>query len=224
MRAARLPAVTMSIALALGAVACSSDSKSAATTSATTVPASSAASTPATSDTTAGTTTLGTTPGDTTPPTNGPVTSAGDKDRATVVAYESVQAAQLGYNLDGDCLAKVVAKLSDADAALIAASTLDTAPDATQPVISPAGEQLGSTALDCTKVNTDTTLIKQAAAVVEQYQGAESLDPACVEKTLTKFTSAELQLVIDSGPETTDAKLRPVAFELFDCVPTTSTT
>ena len=223
----RLAVVGGLTAFTLAVVACSSDSKSTTTTTQiTSVPASDA-QTATTSGTTPGTGSSATadSTGDTTSGTGTPATASADPDtnRAIVVSYTIDQGKQFGYNLEKSCVTGVVSKLSDADVALLAASTFNTAPGATTPELSPAGKALGNSVLDCSVINTNTALIAQAAAVVKGYQGAGSLDPACVTKALSRLTDEQLQLAVDSGPQSTDPRLQPVGFALFECLPTSTT-
>ncbi|MCU1401276.1 MAG: hypothetical protein JWN62_4385 [Acidimicrobiales bacterium] len=211
-------------AFAAAGVACSSGSKSSATT---TKPLTSVAISDAQTGTTSGTTpgsTAGSS-GETTSGTGTPATASDDPgtNRAIVVSYTLGQGKQFGYNLEESCVTGVVSKLSDDDVALLAASTLDTAPGATSPQLSPEGEALGNSVLDCAVINTNTALIAQAAAVVMGYQGASTLDPECVTKALSRLSDDQLQLAVDSGPQSTDPRLQPVGFALFQCLPTSTT-
>lgn len=194
-----------------GIAACSSDANSTATTKAT-----------------AGVATTEAAPTDATPTdqeSTGATLSGDPNDaRQTVVAFTIAQGAQFGYTLDEECVAGVVAKLSDADVTLLAESTLDTAPGATSPPLSDEGEQLGTTVLDCAKTNTNTDLVERAAQTILGSANGGSLDPDCVRTSFARLTDEQLQLVIDSGPESTDERLQPVGISLLDCLDTSSDT
>jgi hypothetical protein len=195
---------TVLAAFVVGMAACSSDAKSTATTAADT-----AAAGAATSDAV---------------PTDATLSGDPDDARQTVAAFTIAQGAQFGYTLDEDCVAGVVAKLSDADVTLLAESTLDTAPGATSPPLSDEGEQLGTMVLDCAKTNTNTDLVEQASQTILGSANGGSLDPDCVRKSFSRLTDEQLQLVIDSGPESTDERLQPVGISLLDCLDTSSDT
>jgi hypothetical protein len=156
----------------------------------------------------------------TTPVETAPVDSAtADADRATVVSYTIQQAIKLGYQLDAACLAKVVAQLSGADAAVLAAGTENTAPDATSPVLSDAGTKLGDTVIDCAKSSTNTALVAKAVASVLASPGGGDLDKVCVQRIIAKLSDQQLQAVVNSATDSTDPQLQPIGASLFQCLP-----
>ena len=139
-------------------------------------------------------------------------------NRATVVSFTVQQGTLLGYTLDVDCVTKVVAQLSDADAALLAASTVDTAPDATSPILSAAGDELGTKIDDCAIGSTDTELVAKAIETVMSSAGGSGLDRSCVEAAFATLSDTQLELVINSATDSTDPRLQPIGATLFDCV------
>jgi hypothetical protein len=156
----------------------------------------------------------------TTPVETAPVDSAtADADRATVVSYTIQQAIKLGYQLDAACVAKVVAQLSGADAAVLAAGTENTAPDATSPVLSDAGTKLGDTVIDCAKSSTNTALVAKAVASVLASPGGGDLDKVCVQRIIAKLSDQQLQAVVNSATDSTDPQLQPIGASLFQCLP-----
>jgi hypothetical protein len=156
----------------------------------------------------------------TTPVETAPVDSAtADADRATVVSYTIQQAIKLGYQLDPACVAKVVAQLSGADAAVLAAGTENTAPDATSPVLSDAGTKLGDTVIDCAKSSTNTALVAKAVASVLASPGGGDLDKVCVQRIIAKLSDQQLQAVVNSATDSTDPQLQPIGASLFQCLP-----
>lgn len=149
-----------------------------------------------------------------------PVDSAtADADRATVVSYTIQQAIKLGYQLDAACVAKVVAQLSGADAAVLAAGTENTAPDATSLALSDAGTKLGDTVIDCAKSSTNTALVAQAVASVLASPGGGDLDKVCVQRIIAKLSDQQLQAVVNSATDSTDPQLQPIGASLFQCLP-----
>ncbi|MCU1364923.1 MAG: hypothetical protein JWL72_3781 [Ilumatobacteraceae bacterium] len=123
---------SMAVALSFGAVACSSDSKTATTT---TSAAASDASTGASSDAT-------------TAASTGASGALGTKQAAVLAKTEaSITAAGLTY--DADCLSGLIGQLTDADADLILAQV----PPATV-TASPAGEAIGKQIEGCVASST----------------------------------------------------------------------
>jgi hypothetical protein len=184
--------------LTVGAAACSSDS-------------------PSSSSTTAGTA-AGTAAG---------TTAAGDDaaNRATVVSFTIEQGEILGYALDADCVTKVVAQLTAADAALLAAGTLDTAPDATTPILSAAGDALGTKIDDCAVGSTDTALVAKAVDTVMSSAGGSGLDRVCVEAAFARLSDVQLDLVVNAAAtSSTDPRLAPIGAELAKCLLTPAAT
>jgi hypothetical protein len=192
----------MSLLLTLGVAACSSDSKSSSTTS-------SAASDSTTAGSPAGTAGSG---------------SGSSSDVQAVTARVVTEASKVGYSLDEACVAKLVATLPPADLALLADAAGDTTPGATTPALSSAGDAIGSSILKCSKGSSNQALIDQAAAVVLGQESTSSLDPECVKKQLATLSDEQLQLIVDSGPESTDPRLGAAAYALFDCVGLTDST
>jgi hypothetical protein len=139
-------------------------------------------------------------------------------NRATVVSFTVQQGTILGYTLDVDCVTKVVAQLSAADAALLAASTVDTAPDATSPILSAAGDALGTKVDDCAIGSTDTELVAKAIETVMSSAGGSGLDRSCVEAAFAKLSDTQLELIVNSATDSTDPLLQPIGATLFDCV------
>jgi hypothetical protein len=198
----RTTVLCFSVAIALGATACSSGSSSSSSTS-------------ASSPSSGAVTTVGSTP----------VTSSGDPstDRQAVVDFTVSRAAVVGYTLDPTCVTGVVAKLTDADAALLAKSTLDTAPDATAPVLSAEGEALGNSVLDCAIGSQDTALVAAAAAKVLGSPGGNTLDADCVRTNMARLSDDQLNFYLGAETDSTDPRLQTIGFSLFDCLPTGST-
>jgi hypothetical protein len=192
---------SMSLLLIVGAAACSSDSKSSSTTSSAGSDTTTAASPPGTAG--AGTST---------------------DDVRAVTTRIVVEAGKVGYTLDEACVAKLVATLPKDDLTALADAAADTTPGATTPALSAAGDEIGSSILKCSKGSSNQDLIDQAAAVVLGQESTSSLDPACIKKQLATLSDEQLQLIIDSGPESTDPRLGAAAYALFDCVGLTDTT
>ena len=184
--------------LSFGGMACSSDADSAATTAVTTAGT--------TAGTTAATTTLSTTADDA-------------ANRATVVSFTVQQGEILGYVLDVDCVTKVVAQLSAADAALLAAGTIDTAPDATTPPLSAEGDQLGTKIDECAVGSTDTALVAKAVDTVMSSAGGSGLDRSCVEAEFARLSDVQLNLIVNAAAtQSTDPRLGPIGANLSTCL------
>ena len=140
-------------------------------------------------------------------------------NRATIVSFTVQQGDILGYVLDVDCVTKVVAQLSAADAALLAAGTIDTAPDATTPTLSAAGDALGTKIDDCAVGSTDTALITKAVDTVMSSAGGSGLDRSCVEAAFAKLSDTQLNLIVDAAATaSTDPRLGPIGSELSKCL------
>jgi len=140
-------------------------------------------------------------------------------NRATVVSFTVQQGEILGYEMDVNCVTAVVAQLSPADAALLAAGTIDTAPDATTPALSAAGDALGTKIDDCTVGSTDTALVAEAVETVLSSAGGSGLDRSCVEAAFSKLSDVQLNLVVDAAATaSTDPRLGPIGAELSTCL------
>jgi hypothetical protein len=144
--------------------------------------------------------------------------------RATVVSFTLQQGTLLGYVLDVDCVTKIVAQLSDADAALLASGTVDTSPDATTPALSAAGEALGARIDECAIGSNDTDLVAAAVEKVMSSPGGVDLDLVCVEDAFSKLSDAQLHVVVESATDSTDARLQPIGVALFPCLKNAATT
>jgi len=135
------------------------------------------------------------------------------------------------FPLNRDCLAGIVAQLSDADVPLVSAEVAgpaDTAIDATLPDIdaapattvdaddmvsessvpidstpemSPEAEALGDQIIYCLEGDADPDLVEEAIGVIEADESAPVLDMRCVASALTTFDNESLQLIIDNGFE-----------------------
>ena len=146
-------------------------------------------------------------------------------NRATVVSFTVQQGQILGYVLDVDCVTKVVAQLSAADAALLAAGTIDTAPDATTPALSAEGDQLGTKIDDCAVGSTDTALVAKAIDTVMSSAGGSGLDRSCVETMFAKLSDVQLNLIVDAAATaSTDPRLGPIGADLSNCLLTPTAT
>ena len=146
-------------------------------------------------------------------------------NRATVVSFTVQQGQILGYVLDVDCVTKGVAQLSVADAALLAAGTIDTAPDATTPALSAEGDQLGTKIDDCAVGSTDTALVAKAIDTVMSSAGGSGLDRSCVETMFAKLSDVQLNLIVDAAATaSTDTRLGPIGADLSNCLLTPTAT
>ena len=188
--------IVITVALAIGAAGCSSD----------------ASSHDSTAKAAATTTTVATTSDDA-------------ANRATVVSFTVQQGEILGYVLDVDCVTKVVAQLSAADAALLAAGTIDTSPDATTPPLSPEGDQLGTKIDDCAVGSTDTALVAKAIDTVMSSAGGSGLDRSCVETAFARLSDVQLNLIVNAAATaSTDPRLGPIGAGLSNCLLTPTAT
>lgn len=211
-------AALLTAVLITAGASCGSDSESEASTAPTTAVSGGSASTTATGESTDDTTD-GTTDGttvDSTGATTG--SSAGGDDREKIVEFTVSSAGGAGLELDRDCVIGVVDQLSDDDAAQLAASQAGDAPEA---ALSPEGEALGETLVDCIVGSDDEALIAQ---VVDKLliEGGSGVDEECVRTNVAKLNDEQLHLVLDAetgstGPESTDPQLQSAAFLLRDC-------
>ena len=134
------------------------------------------------------------------------------------------------FPLNRDCLAGIVAQLSDADVPLVSADVAgpaETAIDATLPDIdaapattidaddmvsessvpidstpemSPEAEALGDQIIYCLEGDADPDLVEEAIGVIEADE-SPVLDMRCIASALTTFDNESLQLIIDNGFE-----------------------
>ena len=135
------------------------------------------------------------------------------------------------FPLNRDCLAGIVAQLSDADVPLVSAEVagpaetaidvtlpdIDAAPATTvdaddmvsessvpidsTPEMSPEAEALGDQIIYCLEGDADPDLVEEAIGVIEADESAPVLDMRCVASALTTFDNESLQLIIDNGFE-----------------------
>ncbi len=126
---------------------------------------------------------------------------------------------QFGFQADRECVAGLVGQLDDADFALMEAATKDTAPDATDPELSEAGEALGDQMSECLdQKNAESPLIQEVLDVFESSDHAGmTLDEDCARKQLGTLGDDQLQAFLDLGPDTTDVQAAPGQLALLGC-------
>ena len=148
-----------------------------------------------------------------------------DATRQAIATYTVAQAKAKGFSLDAACVDKLVMELSDADAATLAAIEGKTTSSSVS--LSPAGQALGTQLQGCaasiastaptTIVAADPTMVKVAVDKIFSTSDSALLDRTCVETNLASLSKDQLQLIIESAPDSTDPKLAALAPYFADC-------
>ena len=199
LRAARPLAVALCVAG--GVAGCSSDDDAGATTSTsaatTTVPAA-----PTTSD-----------------------GSSLDTQRQAIVSRIVADSATNGYQLDTDCIATLVAGLSESDISILATSATDPSGDPPSSGLSTDAQAMDI--LSCAVGGADPTRAAEAAdvAIAAVSDGTtQHFDRECVVAAFAKLTDDQLEAVVASGPDPTREDLDPVLYLMIQCLDDASAT
>lgn len=158
------------------------------------------------------------------PPTSEPdsseptteTTPALDPQREEIVDEMISAGEDVGFPLDRECLAGIVAQVPDADIPIIAAEIAEstatsigdadagTVPAGTEPLdsmpqLSAEAEALGEQLISCVMGDADPELVEQAVAVLAADEMSANFDMDCVENVLSTFDDETLQLIVDTG-------------------------
>lgn len=133
-------------------------------------------------------------------------------------------AADRGFQIDSDCIAGIVDQLSDGDFAQLASEVVDGDSPAE---LSPEGEALIDSAIECVIGSNDGPLIAQVVEKLLTEEGAD-VDEECLRTNVPKLTDEQLQVVLESeygsaGQRSTDAQLENALLLLRDCIDLSST-
>lgn len=159
-----------------------------------------------------------TTPPSTEPPSSAPTDESVpelDEEREALVDQIVDASDAEDFPLDRNCIASLMAQVSDADVAVIASQVTEPTDDSTvdtaviestptmesAPALSPEAEALGEQLIYCASGDADPELVAQVMALIEASDVAPEFDLVCTEAVLTTFEDETLQLIIDNGVE-----------------------
>jgi hypothetical protein len=146
-------------------------------------------------------------------PTATEAPAATEPDMVAIVTAKTVEQIEgFGYTVDAECVRGIVSQLSEGDLAILAEASADADPE-----LSPEGDDLGDGILTCTDGGGSPELVAAVKQLLIDSPDGDQLDVVCLDETLPSLSDDQLQLMLDSGPDSTDPKMMGAAMVVFGC-------